>query len=294
MKAAPLLIVPFSEVRHESPDDCLHYESVAVRGNEMDWKIPAHRHEGLHQFQILEQGQLSGTIDGQDFSAEGPALLMMAPGSVHGFSYSRDAVGHQLTVPTGTLRGLLGDSALVSSELSASFVIALQDDREVAPLFAQLAREFNGGAAGRVPALLALATLIAVQFVRRRGEQFAGEPAPGVRDTLVQRYVALVEQHYAQQRPLEFYAQRLGVTSDHLSRTCRNVAGRSALQIAHDRLLLEARRLLAYTALPVSRIAHQLGYADTAYFTKFFGRSVGHTPSEYRALVAQGVRSAGA
>jgi AraC family transcriptional regulator, transcriptional activator of pobA len=293
MKPDPLLIVPFREVRHDQPDDCLHYESVAVRGAEMDWKIPAHRHEGLHQFQILEQGVLRGTIDGRDFTVEAPALLLMAPGSVHGFTYSRDAVGHQVTLPTGTLRTLLGDSALVSSALAGSFVIALQEKAEVAPLFAQLAREFSASAAGRVPALLGLVTLIAVQFVRRRGEQFDAERSPGVRDTLVQRYVALVEEHFTQQRPLEFYATRLGVTPDHLSRTCRNVAGRSALQIAHERILLEARRLLAYTALPVSRVAQQLGYEDTAYFTKFFGKSVGHTPSEYRALVAQGVRSAG-
>ena len=53
MTASPLLLVPFREVRHDEPDDCLHYESVAVRGTEMDWTIPAHRHEGLHQFQFL-------------------------------------------------------------------------------------------------------------------------------------------------------------------------------------------------------------------------------------------------
>ena len=42
MKAAPLLLlVPFTEVRHDQPDDCLHYEPVAVRGQEID--RPLHR-----------------------------------------------------------------------------------------------------------------------------------------------------------------------------------------------------------------------------------------------------------
>ena len=53
--AAPLLLVPFREVRHEQPDDCLHYEPVAVRGKLHDWTIPAHRHDALHQFQLLEK-----------------------------------------------------------------------------------------------------------------------------------------------------------------------------------------------------------------------------------------------
>ena len=88
------------------------------------------------------------------------------------------------------------------------------------------------------------------------------------------------------------YADALGVTPDHLSRTCRKTMSKPALQVLQDRLMLEARRLLAYTPMPVAEVADQLGYADPAYFTKSFARSVGHTPSEYRALVAQGVRGA--
>ena len=142
-------------------------------------------------------------------------------------------------------------------------------------------------------ALLACATLLAVQFLRRRGEHFTRERAQGARDTLLRRYLALVEQHYREHRPLSFYAEALGVTPDHLSRTCRQATKQSALQVLHERLLLEARRLLAYSPMPVTEVAQQLGYDDAAYFSKFFSRSVGNTPSEYRALVASGVRGEG-
>lgn len=295
MKPAPLLLVPFREVRHGQPDDCLHYESVAVRGAEMDWTIPAHRHAGLHQFQWLAGGSVRGTIDGRDFAADAPVLLMLAPGSVHGFTYTRDAVGHQVSVPTATLHQLLAGSGLADAELGTSFVLSgAQVDQagECPQLFARIAAEFRAQQPGRVHALLACATLLAVQFLRCHGEHFAREKAQGARDTLVQRYRALVEQEYRAHRPLSFYADALGVTPDHLSRSCRNAMKQSALQVLHERLLLEARRLLAYTALPVTEVAQQLGYDDPAYFSKFFSRSVGNTPSEYRALVAQGVKEA--
>ena len=294
MKPDPLLLVPFHEVRHEQPDDCLHYEAVAVRGQEMDWTIPAHRHEGLHQFQLLASGSVAGTIDGLDFAAEAPALLLLAPASVHGFRYTRDAVGHQMTLPTATLRQLLAGSELADRALGASFVIAplAEECDEVLRLFEQLAREFIGAAIGRVPALLGLAGLIAVQYLRRRGEQFEREQVRGARDALVQRYSALAERHYLEHRPLEFYAGALGVTPDHLSRSCRKLLHKPALQLLHDRLLLEARRLLAYTPMTVADVAQQLGYADAAYFSKFFGRAMGQTPSEYRQRVALGVLGA--
>lgn len=290
-----LLLVPYREVRHDRPDDCLHYESVAVRGSEMHWTIPAHRHEGLHQFQMLEAGRLQGSIDGREFEAEAPAMLMLAPGSVHGFSYTPDAVGHQLTIPTAALRQQLHGSGLVEQDLSASFILAGDAfAQRVAPLFQQIAREFAATAPGRVHALLSLAALVAIESIRGRGEQIAREQVKGVRDALVQRFLALAEKHYAEHRPLDFYAAQLDVTTDHLSRCCRRIAGRSALQLLHDRLMLEARRLLAYTPMPVAQVAEQLGYADPAYFTKVFGREMRHSPIAYRTQVAQGVQSAGA
>ncbi|WP_137920206.1 AraC family transcriptional regulator [Hydrogenophaga sp. 2FB] len=293
MNASPLLLVPFREVRHDQPDDCLHYESVAVRGAEMDWTIPAHRHEGLHQFQMLEQGGVRGTIDGREFEAQAPVLLMLAPGSVHGFTYTPDTVGHQVTVPTATLRQLLGGSNLADTELATSCVlpdIEGQGMVESRQLFAQVEREFRTQSPGRVHALLACATLLAVQFLRHRGEHFRRERGQGARDALLQRYRALVEQHYREHQPLSFYADTLGVTPDHLSRTCRGATKQSALHILHERLMLEARRLLAYSSMPVTEVAQQLGYDDAAYFSKFFSRCVGNTPSEYRTLVASGVR----
>ena len=291
MKPQPLLLVPYSEVQHDQPDDCLHYESVAVRGMEMNWTIPAHRHDGLHQFQILEQGQVRGTIDGQEFEAHAPALLMLAPGSIHGFVYTRDAVGQQITLPTSALSRLLCDTALVKRELGASFVIdAGPCSDEVAQLFSTVGCEFSGTSAGRVPALLGLAALIGVQFIRRHGEQFKPEKGRGIRDALAQRFLTLVERHYEEQHPLEFYANQLAVTPDQLSRTCRKVAGRSALHLLNDRRMLEARRLLAYTPMTIAQVASHLGYSDAAYFTRCFGRSTGHAPTDYRALVMRGVR----
>jgi AraC family transcriptional activator of pobA len=292
--SAFLRLVPFSEVRHEQPDDCIHYEPVSTRFREMNWTIPAHCHEGLHQFQLLSAGRLEGSIDGQMFEATAPTLLMLAAGSTHGFTYSHDAVGHQITVPTVTLRRLLDGSALAEEGFGSSFILLGLSEATAAQcvgLFEHMGREFHARRAGRVHSLLALTTLLAVCVGRERGEQFDQGGRRGPRDALMQRFLLLVDGHYREQWPLADYAQALGVTPDHLSRTCRMVSGDSALQMLHERVLLEARRLLAYTPMPVTEIAGQLGYADTPYFSRFFRRGTGHTPSEYRQLIAQGVCS---
>jgi AraC family transcriptional activator of pobA len=294
--AASPLLVAFREVRHDQPDDCLHYEPVALRGAEMDWTIPAHRHEGLHQFQIVLAGHVKGEIDGEPLDAAAPLLLVLAPGAVHGFRYSSDVVGHQVTVPSATLRNLLGPATMAQAALGRSFVLqgaaGQAAAHDAASIFEAIASEFRGARPARVAALLAHATLLAVTCLRHRPDAAQAQRPQGTRDALVQRYRALLEAHYREHRPLAFYAQALQVTPDHLSRTCRQVAGQSALELLHERLMLEARRLLAYTPAPVIEIAQQLGYDDAAYFSKFFSRCVGRNPTAYRDQVARGVREA--
>jgi AraC family transcriptional activator of pobA len=142
--------------------------------------------------------------------------------------------------------------------------------------------------------LLAHATLLAVAFLRCRGETESSGRAQALPDTLVRRYRALLEAHYRSPQALAFYADALDVTADHLSRICRRLTGESALDLLNGRRMLEARRLLAYTPMPVAEVARELGYEDPAYFTRFFTRHVGETPSGYRQAVAAGVRDAAA
>lgn len=288
-----LLLVPFREVRHDQPDDCLHYEPVRVRAEEYQWVIPAHRHEGLHQLQLLVRGSAQATIDGVAQRLDAPAIVLVAPGSVHGFHYAPETEGHQLTLPSQTLRQLLGASGQLAGELDRSFMRAQLGEAAhgCGQHFTALADEFLAARPGRVPALMAWASLIALWFLRHAGAPSAEATRQAMRDTLVQRFRALLELHYRRHQPLAFYAQSLGVTADHLSRTCRAITGQGALELVHGRLMLEARRLLSYTALPVAEVAHQLGYEDPAYFSKFFSRVVGESPSQWRESAHAGLRT---
>ena len=70
---------------------------------------------------------------------------------------------------------------------------------------------------------------------------------------------------------------------------CRRVAGLSALALAHERMLQDARRQLAHSNLAVAEIADLLGFEDAAYFSRFFARRCGLSPSAYRGALALGL-----
>ena len=292
MSSPTPLAVAFREVRHFKPDDWLHWEPIAVRSELHGWTIPAHRHEGLHQFQFLERGQAAALLDEVPHTLQAPALLMIAPGCVHAFAYQPGSAGQQVTVPSVRLERALAAAPSLAAQLPNTCVLqgaAVQADApRVAALCAALAAEFDDSAPGRSEALQAHLVLLATWLLRRASPLAADEGRRALRDTLVQRYRALVELHLRRHQPLGFYARQLKVTPDHLSRSCRAVTGLSALELLHERLLLEARRLLAHTDAPVVEVARELGFADPAYFSRFFARQSGLAPQACRAALAAG------
>ncbi|MFN0163799.1 MAG: helix-turn-helix domain-containing protein [Burkholderiales bacterium] len=285
-------MIAFREVRHFQPDDCLHYETIAARGREYHWTIPAHRHSGLHQVHLLSRGAVEGSIDGAPLRVKAPALWIIAPGTVHAFAYARGSAGRQATLPSAGLLKSLGASPALVARLERSIVLdpgALgAETAAVEDLFARIADEFGASRPGRAEALAALATLLVLKVVR-----LGAPPAPALRqaalrDALTHRFRSLIELHFRRERSLDFYAVSLGVTPDHLSRVCRATTGMSALALLHERLMLEARRQLAHSTATAASISADLGFDDPAYFSRFFSRAAGVAPRAYRARVADG------
>ena len=292
MKPPAPIAVAFREVRHFMPDDCLHWEPMDVRGVLHDWTIPAHRHEGLHQFQLIERGGAEAVMNGARHGLAAPAALMIPPGTVHAFHYRPGSAGSQVTVPTALLKAAFSSAPALASLLDVPLIIGpeelAQETGRAASLFDGLGAEFARAEPGRTEVLKAHAILLATWFLRQAS---SGEPAharQAVRDTLVQRYRALLELHFRREHALAFFASALQVTPDHLSRICRAVCGLSALDMLHDRLVREARRQLAATDATVAGIAQDLGFSDAAYFSRFFSRRTGLSPQAYRGSLQQG------
>jgi len=109
----------------------------------------------------------------------------------------------------------------------------------------------------------------------------AETPAVSESGEIFARLRALVETHFAAHREVAWYAGELGYAPRTLSRATHAATGRTAKQFIDDRVILEAKRLLAHADLPASSIARRLGFEDTN-FTKFFRRHTASTPGRFR------------
>lgn len=111
--------------------------------------------------------------------------------------------------------------------------------------------------------------------------------AESIQMDLVREYNFLVEQHFKTKHTVAEYADMLHKSPKTISNLFSRLGAKTPLQLIQERKMLEARRLLRYTDLPVKEIAYELGYEDLQTFSRFFKAQEGVSPSEFRGPALQ-------
>lgn len=88
--------------------------------------------------------------------------------------------------------------------------------------------------------------------------------------------------HFARERSVQFYADKLFVTPKHLTEVVKEQTGKSAKEWIDELVILEAKVLLQNPALTIANIADSLTFTDQAVFGKFFKNLTGLSPLAYR------------
>ena len=96
------------------------------------------------------------------------------------------------------------------------------------------------------------------------------------------RFSQLVEWNYTTKHAVADYAELLNMTPKALSKRLAKHSSVTPNDIIKNRIILEAKRLLAHTALSVKEIGYKLGYEDPAYFIRLFTNHAGLAPQQFR------------
>jgi len=96
------------------------------------------------------------------------------------------------------------------------------------------------------------------------------------------KFIRLLPRYFNEHHDIGFYADKLNITTTHLSRIVRQITGRTVVDHINQMLLMEASYLLNTTSMSITQIAESLNFADISSFSKFFTRMKGISPHQYR------------
>lgn len=102
------------------------------------------------------------------------------------------------------------------------------------------------------------------------------------KDELLLRFISLIEQHYKQERSVQFYAEKLCITAKHLSAAIKEASGRTAGEWIDSYVMLYAKLELSNSDKTIQEISMELNFANQSFFGKYFKNHTGISPRAYR------------
>lgn len=96
------------------------------------------------------------------------------------------------------------------------------------------------------------------------------------------RFISLINEYAGQQHSVHFYAEQLCITPNYLNELVSTTFNISAKQYIRNKVMEQAKNMLAYTHQPISEIAETLRFSTVSYFIRSFRQHTGTTPLLYR------------
>lgn len=262
----------------------VHVGHIANRGR---WQIEPHTHPEYGQLIFVREGRGVVTLEGTNVPFNGPCALLLPTECVHGLDYEVDLDRWVVTIEVSYLAQINQKLQEFTQLWSGPRIIPLSYTPEVElesyQLIRRLEQEMLASAVGRSAALEALLTMLLLTLIRAMpNHQFEHDGTNPANVRQAERFRELVNLHYGENLRMQEYAAMMALSVSQLRAACASALKLSPTKIIHSRIATEAKRSLIFSDLPVEQIAFRLGFDDAAYFTRFFRREVGQTPSQFR------------
>ncbi|MDR2533843.1 MAG: AraC family transcriptional regulator [Tannerellaceae bacterium] len=101
-------------------------------------------------------------------------------------------------------------------------------------------------------------------------------------EPIVSRFFPILGEHCRRERSVEFYAGKLFITPNYLSRVIRENTGKTVGDWIESHVIAEAKALLGSTGMTIQQISEELNFPTQSFFGKYFKRIAGISPRDYR------------
>jgi AraC-like DNA-binding protein len=271
----------------ETTDEGYQVERVHWQGEaEKSLTLGSHR-DDHYLFFVQLSGMSKGMVDFESFIIRDNMAFYILPGQVH--SYDSADIG-----TTGWFvaldPGLVPDTfrAVLENPLLSIRPLELGEER-IAPLLRclelmlllqrQPASSYSRQAV--YPMLASFSAMFADVYSR---EQCIPTDKVSRTQSIMLEFKKLLVVEYKRLKSPAEYAAELHLSASYLNEAVKETTGFNVSYWIQQQIVLEAKRLLYYSQSSVKEVAHQLGYEDHAYFSRFFKKAVGRTPGDFRGL----------
>lgn len=249
-------------------------------------------HSHKHDFYLtvfFTKGKGIHVIDFQNYEVKAGSVFFLKPGQSHYWELSKNTAGYIFFHPDLNQYQLstipLENFPFYSTNLHAPFLqLEFSKINKFENEFRNLLKEFRQNAPFKERKLINLADCLYIEFSRLYAQKGNPELASKSNSYLKQllNFEKLIDLHYKTEKSPSKYADCLHITTKHLNRIVQETLHKTTSEMIAERVILEAKRLIANNSMSLAEIAIELGYEEYSYFSRFFKKLTGETLLNFR------------
>lgn len=270
---------------------------VAAIGED-NCNLSAYNRRDYYKITLIAEGRSELLYANRGIDIDKPALVFTTPMIPYSWeSNSEDALGYFCLFANAFLHaGGRGESFQESSlyRVGSDPVYFLDGDqvRYLESIFSRMRKEADSDYLYKHDIIRNQLNLIIHEAIKMQPSLAYFNP-PNAATRIAKLFLDLLERQFPVDSPHHTlllrkagdYAGRLSVHVNHLNAAVHEITGRSTTAHIHERVLGEARSLLAHTDWSVADIAFALGFEYASYFNNFFKKHSGVTPLVFRKIL---------
>ena len=240
---------------------------------------------------FCESGELTFELNYTSYTLKANGFLIITPLDILTFeNSSADYASTVLVLPSEVFSPILKDINLLNFKyIKHTPVVNLQN--EYLALYKQVLstlwhtkelvaeEDFDKIASLQISSLAVVQQDYYHKYIAKKDNGF--EYIPRKKELFRNFIHELLESHQVSREVL-FYANEMGVSSGYLNEICNEVSGHSAKAIIDSAVTARLKYELSYTSKSVQELAEEYNFPSQSYFTRYYKRMTGLTPSEFR------------
>ncbi len=273
----PILGLKEFQLQEEDHNGFLYHE---IHGKRLIEK--PHKHD-FFLFLLFQKGSGTHTIDFVNHKVARHQIHLLFPNQVHKWLLGKDTAAYQLMISRNIFENLAASLPFSFALYQHHPVITLSQQ-----LFDTLFYEFHAvkkemaSPSINAAAIVNLRSRLIAQLISREAQSKFEDMIIYDTNPLLYKFLSLIDTYFFEQKSVAFYAEQLNISANYLNILCKKHLHVPATYLIHNRVTLEAKRLVQATNKSLKEISFELGFNDPAYFSNFFKAQTGVSPRQFR------------
>jgi AraC family transcriptional activator of pobA len=277
---------------YESNFDFAHYkiyiESISDIILNFGENIKPHIHRQLYQFFLFENDGGICDINGNSNEFFDRSIIIIPNNTIHGIKFNPKTEGFAISIESDLFR----DIFINTIDLFKFFTEPKIINNPPYPVFITLKhlaknifKEINNKSLFSNRLIKNFLEIFIINIYRNLADNnniIFNESLKVVK--IFNEFKELLNQHKNKLNDMGFFTDNLKITMRKLNEVCKLMTGKSALGIINDQIINDAKIYLIYTDLTIYEITNKLYFSTQNYFTRFFKKHTGLTPTEFRKI----------